>query len=254
MLRALGRFLLFMQKPNGGFYSKYIPSGVGRDDRWVSLYYPGEAALGLVMLHRRTGDREWLRGAKRALLYLARRRARKRRVLPDHWALIATRALFELPNPALSGRQRNALKHHAKQVVKSLLSGEDSAEEPWLHGSFGDDGRTTPAATRLEGLIAALAVLDAGPVRARALRATADLARFLIRAQRLTAPEPGAVPRAIRPLTASHPRATPSFNRRALEVRIDYVQHALSGWLGYLELLTTRGATSRAPRPAPSGS
>ena len=49
-LRRLGNFLLFMQNKDGGFYSKFIPEKGGRDDSWTSLYYPGEAALGLIML------------------------------------------------------------------------------------------------------------------------------------------------------------------------------------------------------------
>ena len=48
-LKALGQFIIYMQKEDGSFYSKYIPSMGGRQDEWQSLYYPGEAALGLLM-------------------------------------------------------------------------------------------------------------------------------------------------------------------------------------------------------------
>ena len=49
-LRALGRFIIFMQKSDGTFYSKFFPDA-GRSDAWQSDYYPGEAALALLMLY-----------------------------------------------------------------------------------------------------------------------------------------------------------------------------------------------------------
>ena len=42
VLQRMGQFILFMQKPDGSFHSKYIPSQGGRNDKWTSLYYPGE--------------------------------------------------------------------------------------------------------------------------------------------------------------------------------------------------------------------
>ena len=48
-LRQLGNFILFMQKKDGSFYSKFYPHHGGKNDQWTSLYYPGEAALGLLI-------------------------------------------------------------------------------------------------------------------------------------------------------------------------------------------------------------
>lgn len=36
-LRKLGQFLVFMQKNDGSFYSKYVPSLGGKNDKWTSL-------------------------------------------------------------------------------------------------------------------------------------------------------------------------------------------------------------------------
>ena len=44
-LQALGRFVLFLQKPDGSYYSRYF-ADKGLDRNWQSLYYPGEAVLG----------------------------------------------------------------------------------------------------------------------------------------------------------------------------------------------------------------
>ena len=71
-LQSLARFLVYMQKEDGSFYSKYIHLMGGRCDRWQSLYYPGEAVLGLLMLYEQDSSEVWLNAAIKALTYLAR--------------------------------------------------------------------------------------------------------------------------------------------------------------------------------------
>ena len=100
-LRRLGNFILFLQDgQTGGFTSRYIPSKGGRDGSWTSLYYPGEAALGLMMLYEVEDDDaqriRWYRGASRAIRYLyeVRKDLPLAKVEPDHWALIATERLL----------------------------------------------------------------------------------------------------------------------------------------------------------------
>lgn len=46
-IRGLGNFIIYMQKSDGSFYSKYLVDAKQKDENFVSLYYPGEAALGL---------------------------------------------------------------------------------------------------------------------------------------------------------------------------------------------------------------
>ena len=81
-LRKMGNFIVFMQKTDGSFYSKYIPEKGGKDDSWTSLYYPGEAALGLLMLYEKDPDLRWLQAAANAIAYLARLRAGKHQWMP----------------------------------------------------------------------------------------------------------------------------------------------------------------------------
>ena len=52
-MKEIGQFTIeYMQREDGTFYSLYKPwvEPYGPDDSFVSLYYPGEAALGLVFL------------------------------------------------------------------------------------------------------------------------------------------------------------------------------------------------------------
>ncbi|MEM1029736.1 MAG: hypothetical protein AAGN82_05260 [Myxococcota bacterium] len=231
---GLARFIVSMQRPDGSFFSKYFVDR-GPDDRWTSLYYPGEAALGLLRLHDVSGDADDLDPAPRevataALRHLAEQRRGRDRVPPDHWALIATAQ--RLAQGDLDSALEADLRRHAGQVIDGMLTSVDGDADDPAFGAFHEDGRTTPTATRLEGMLAmrpflrdrdrAAAVDDAAP------RAIA----FLLRAQRTEGPHPGAVPRAVTRREAVGARV----DDRAKEVRIDYVQHAVSAWLAFAAL------------------
>ena len=239
--QALGAFITYLQKKDGSFYSKYFAEDEHRSDSWTSLYYPGEAALGLLLLNRRDPNGKWISAAVQAIGHLARLRQGRRHVEPDHWALLATAQLLDSWDQL--GAQdgvavtRALVIDHAAQICESMLAGLPSHPlgSP-LHGSFGGDGRTTPTATRLEGLMAALTFLPDrhAALRGRIRAAAAAGVDFLLRSQVTSGPHRGALPRAIGRL-ADQPAESP-FNRRATEVRLDYVQHALSAWIQFLEL------------------
>lgn len=237
-LRSLGRFLVFMQRDDGSFYSKYTPAHGGRDGRWESLYYPGEAALGLLMLDARDPSPLWRETAIKALLYLARSRRGKDQVEADHWSLLATAQLFSHAAETLSPDEREALLRHAVQVCRSILdcrlhfAVRDEAE-----GSLTPDAITCQTATRLEGLIAALSFLpdDESALR-REIRLAADGGiAFLGNAQIRSGPYRGGMPRRL--LTLNPDGDFHFADDRAGEIRIDYVQHAVCAMIQYDELV-----------------
>ncbi len=235
-LRKMGRCILFMQKTDGSFYSKYIPARGGLAGEWVSLYYPGEAALGLMMLYEKDPSPEFLDGAADAIAYLARKRAGKSVVEPDQWALLATAKLLGVYDKCNQPVPREAILHHARQICNRMLSNriQCPAGSP-EHGSFSKGGRTCPTATDLEGLLAALTFLPAEDeaLRNRINAAVDSGVSFLLRAQIRTGKYAGGIPRAIRTLPKDHPRFDESFNRRATEIRIDYVQHAMCAMMQF---------------------
>ena len=238
--RALGRFLLFMQTPEGRFFSKYA-KGTGVDREWVSLYYPGEAVLGLLMLHDLDPDPAWLDAAARGMACLARERRNGRHVPADHWALIATAKLIRKYDQVVSPPcTRDALVQHAVQLVNVILAEQKTgAVDDAVRGSFLDDARTTPTAIRLEGLLAALTFIpsEMADLRSRTRSACHSGMQFLLRTRIRAGDLRGGVPRAARPLPSSE--AAAEFNRRVGEVRIDYVQHALSAMILYRELMAS---------------
>ena len=238
-LAALGRFLVFMQKSDGSFYSKYFPNQ-GRDDSWTSLYYPGEAALGLVMLAEQEGSKSWLEAAAGALGYLAQSREGQSTLPADHWALLATERLLQAEDFDSLGVSRRQLVDHGVRICRSILGERpSSAGTSSFGGSLTPDSRTTPTATRLEGLLAALSFLPSEEVELRREMEAAihQGIAFLVRAQVRSGELDGAIPRAVVSNQPAGSRRLPFLDPRASEVRIDYVQHALSAMVRYLEIL-----------------
>jgi hypothetical protein len=235
-LRQLGRFIIRMQKADGDFYSKFLPQQGGFNDKWRSLYYPGEAALGLMMLHGKDPSNKWRQAAIKALTYLATVREGKRRVPADHWALLATEAVLISEGATSGGTPRGRLIAHASQICESILAEQrrDLANEK-LSGGFTKDGRTAPAATRIEGLQAALGFLPKGHALRRPIARAVDRGMaFLLATQVDKGPFSGAIPRAAVRLDGEGKKIEKR-NRRASEVRIDYVQHYMSAAMQYLD-------------------
>ncbi len=245
-LRKMGRCILFMQKEDGSFYSKYIPARGGLVGEWVSLYYPGEAALGLLMLYEKDPSpaqaglrQKWLDGAARAITYLARTQADKTAVEADQWTLLAMAKLLPIYDRCKQSVHRELLLRHARRICNSILAEKTQCRtDAPEFGSFGSDARTCPVATRAEGLLAALTFLPAEDkaLRKRIADAASAGISFLLRNQIRTGKYAGGIPRAMRPLPKGHPKFSKSFNRRSAEVRIDYVQHAMCAMMQFEQL------------------
>jgi len=239
ILCELGNFLLLMQQPDGGFYSKYVPSKGGFDD-WVSLYYPGEAALGLVMLYEHDPNPKWLASASGAMEFLARTREGDKEVPADHWALLATSRLLSHIDNQVQRELHERLIGHTIQICNSILrSQQPLLNDPIRAGSFDDQGRTTPCATRMEGLQAALSYLPVEQAFLRKrIKESCDLGiNFLLRAQIVQGYAMGGFPRSIFGNPPFADQVASKKDRRWPEIRIDYVQHALSALLQYRERL-----------------
>jgi hypothetical protein len=230
-LQALGRFILSLQNQDGSFVHRYRPK-TGNDLQWRSLYYPGEAALGLLSLYELDHSQKWFRAAGKALTYLAKSRAGSTEVPQDHWALIATAKFLPYCLPASCSFSRADLLRHAIQICQRLLSEQVSQPgDPSRDGAFDPDGRVAPTAISIEGLLAATEFLphDNFELRSRIIDASSRGVAFLLRAQTLSGPYAGGMP-----------RAYVSGSPRKMNVRIDYVQHSMSAWIRYQRLLASQ--------------
>lgn len=238
--RALGRWVQSVQKANGDFVHKQAyPQGEVAD--FVSQYYPGEALLALVRLYALDSDERWLDTAERGARYLINVRDRGKTISQlthDHWLLYALRELYgHRPDPQYFT--------HAMSIAQAIIRSQNRnpSYRDWL-GSYYRPPRSTPTATRSEGLCAAYHLAQAAGHVGQAqeiLQAIRLGVAFQLQTQ-------------FRPETAmylSHPQRVLGGFRRSLtnfEIRIDYVQHNISSLLELRRILGER-ATGPSARP-----
>jgi hypothetical protein len=236
-MQKLAGFGQFMQSRRGEFYAKYVPAKGGRQFLGASLYYPGEMALGWLKLYEQQPDAALIESTVKALTFLARERAGDGSAPADHWALLATAKLFELAERERLDIPRDVLFNHALQVCHAMLE-EGYAPQPMpvMEGALVPNGVVTPTATRLEGLLAALAFLpEVHPMRKHVEAAVHRGVDFLLRAQVRGGPYDGALPFAITRVPLDSGTGAAEFNAQAGEIRIDYVQHSMSAMVQYLD-------------------
>jgi hypothetical protein len=225
--RRLARFLLFQQDADGHFRSKYF-YGAPDPKPFESIYYPGEAILALLRLYRVDPQDAWLAAARAGADWLidVRDAGKPTSALPhDHWLLMGLDELQQL-----TGDHRYAA--HAARIAEAIIAAQrtTSPHPDWI-GSFYDPPRSTPTATRAEGLVAATRIARrTGGNDAPYLEALDRMAAFQLRCQ--ITHESG--------LYLPRPDLARGGFRRSLtnwEVRIDYVQHNVSALLGLRSLL-----------------
>ncbi len=218
-LAAMGRFLLFMQRDDGSFYSKYLV-GDTYDETFHSLYYPGETMLALTKLYDVDGNAEWLLAAQKSAAQLIQSRKGRRGWPADHWMMLASVPLLErwsaVESPPLTPEE---LAEHVDTMGGMIMDDQKQG------GHFAGEPRSTPTATRLEGLSALAHNQDQrGGVAPRLERSIGDGLRFLLDCQlRSDDASRGGIPRSC--------AASAATERRGREIRIDYVQHFMSAVL-----------------------
>ncbi len=222
----LANMIIAMQHRDGSFES-YHPVRGDEPEGSVSLYYPGEAILGLVGLYKIDKDKRFLETAQRGADYLVESQRKMDELPPDAWLMQALEALNKIES------QQKYINHAialAEKMISYQYSHEDSLE--YAGGFSPGVPRSTPAASRAEGILAAYRMAKAGEdwrttklANALKLSARFQLSQQFAGGNKFTLPNPQ--------------RAAGGF-RESLEVmriRIDYVQHNISSLLGIGESL-----------------
>ncbi len=204
-----------------------------------SNYYPGEALLALNRLYAVDGDTTWLDMAEKGAKWLINiRDMNKTRddLDHDHWLLYALNDLYRFrPDPLYlkhAFRITEAILHLQRQEPEREHPDPDGAGSAWI-GSYYTPPRSTPTATRTEGLVSAyhLARLAGDTLRAEQILKGINLGiQFELRTQcdRKRSEE-----------FRNPSRALGGFFESLDEynIRIDYVQHNISALLGYYNIL-----------------
>jgi len=226
--RGVGRGLIAAQGDDGAFRAFETPSGEALAG--TSLYYPGEAILGLVTLAEWDPDGPWLDAAMRGADHLhgARTAVATEELPADHWLLVALDRLHAVTgDPRFEDQQvRLAVAIQQTPLVVPVTSAQDRE----LPAGWGSPPTTGATATRAEGLMARLATCSrSGTPCPEALGPALTATGFLLTHQ-LTRdnawflPDDG--------LTGAFPKAP-----HDLTCRIDTTQHALSVLLSAIDVV-----------------
>jgi len=222
----LANLIISLQHKDGSFASYYGIQGK-EPERRVSLYYPGEAMLGLVQLFKLTGDRRLIEAVRRGSDHLIAAQRNLDQLPPDAWLMQALEGLHRT-------NKEKRYADHAIAMAESMIAEQYSAESkhPGYAGGFGPGRpRATPAASRCEGIVAAYRLARAvGDPRETKIGPALKLAARFMLSQQLD----------IHDTSLRKPaRAAGGFRESSTSwrVRIDYVQHNMSALLGIAEAL-----------------
>jgi hypothetical protein len=229
LAQKLARYISQQQQESGEFISqRWQNTGKARD--FVSVYYPGEALLALVRLYSVDKDPKWLDVAQRGARYLIKDRDADlptKKLPHDHWLLYALNELHrERPEPFYLD--------HARRIVESMYLKQRRSTSPPDHlGTFYNPPRTTPTATRAEGMIAAYKLFEdyGTPAEAQRTLEMAHLAIFFQLQTQFQIESAMLVDDPQRCLGAFHSGLT------NFEIRNDYVQHNISAILELYRLM-----------------
>ena len=222
----LANLILAMQRKDGSFEMRYRLQSAD-EQGFDSLYYPGEALLGLIRLFKLNGGQRLLKAARRGAGFLIESQRRMDTLPPDAWLM---QALGDLYN---TGPQKQFANHAialAEAMIAEQYGDNDRAD---YNGGFGPGPpRATPAASRAEGLVSAYRLARSiGDARASKIAtALKACARFQL-AQQFTLQNSGSLPNPARAAGGFREGLT------SPRIRIDFVQHNISSLLGIAETL-----------------
>lgn len=233
LLLKIGTWMLSVQDKTGNFtvHKQRFPDGPVSDFR--SLYYPGEAIFGLMRIYALDQRPEWLAGAAAAARYLINVRdkgLKDHELSHDHWLLYGLAELYQT-------RRESLFLEHGMRIAGAIIRAQNiNARFPDWNGGFSSNPRSTPAATRMEGLGAAYAIASSAGRNAEAEIIFASLrlgAGFLLRT-------------IISPSLAMYMKNPPGAlggvreSLTGFQVRIDYPQHSLSAFLAIASIMEER--------------
>jgi rhamnogalacturonyl hydrolase YesR len=240
LAQKLAQFIVNTQAPDGEFIVHKILIDTAEKTAFESEYYPGEALFALARLYEIDKNQKWIAAAHKGAHWLIDVRDANvaiQNLNHDHWLLYALNELY-------SNRPDEIYFSHAQKIMQSIVAAQHTqktdGQEDW-NGGFYDPPRSTPTATRSEGLGAAYWLFKKAGDEAYAyvaLDAMEKAVAFQLRTQ-FTASE-------LRTLKGD-PSGVGGFHESldGYAVRIDYVQHNVSSLLALDRILTFEKTKSR---------
>lgn len=219
-----------------------------KDLKTEVMYYPGEGMLGLVRAYALDPQPKYLETAKKAAAWMIDIRDQGKdddHMLHDHWGCYALNDLYRVTKDP-------KYAEHAYKIARGILKGETTAAKakwPDFATTFYSHGESTPTSTRLEAVAAVMELSRAAGKDTAWLDEAAQRYAQFSHAQQYDADsvyftrDPKMFLGGVRESLMSH------------DIQIDFVQHAMSGWIHLAKLMRDpKWGTISPPAPAPESS
>jgi hypothetical protein len=228
-MRALARLIMKQQDPSGHFRANVdIQKPDGKKLKREPVYYPGEAVLGLIRFYALDPQDAYLDAARRGADWVLNVRDAHTSLdhqEHDHWMSYALNDLYRVTHD-------DAYVEHAYKIARAIQKkqhGPADGPTDWA-GTF-YEGETTPASTRVEAY-------DADIALSRFAGKPEDW--LVTPAKRVASAMLGQQFRVDNDYWLRNPSMADGGVRESLigqDVRIDFVQHAMSAWLHLARIL-----------------
>lgn len=229
VLQGLGEFILSLQNEDGNIYAYLDLKTKEIDKEAEAIFYPGEAAAGLVYLYEADSQQKWLDGAKKTLDYIAKTRKKLDFEIPfDHWSVLAMEKLIE--KNLVSMEEKSLYESYAEQMAIPLLSKQITNVNNSYCGAFQDNIMPCSLGTYMEGLASIYFCTTSDALKKIIYKSLTIGCMFLSKVQVKTGEQAGGLPNSANWVKAG---VTPN----AGVIRIDNVQHVVTGWLKFQKIL-----------------
>lgn len=233
ILQGLGEFLLYMQNEDGNIFAYYDIEKRKINKEAEAVFYPGEAAAGLMYLYEIDPQEKWLNAAKTIVLYLAKIGKKMEFAIPfDNWSVLAIEKMFK--NNLVTEEEKSILKAYAEQMAIPTLSDQITNRNNSYYGAFKDNVRPCSLGAIMEGLASIYFCIDNKNLKKVILKSLSIGNMFLSKVQVKTGEQAGGLPNSANWVKQG---VTPN----ASIIRIDNVQHVATGWLKFQNILKITG-------------
>lgn len=228
-LRGLGDFLISLQNEEGNVYAYYNLTTNAINTNAEAPFYPAQAAVGWIHLYQVDPQEKWLNAAKKTLNYIVKKgKSMDLDILFDHWAVLAIEELFK--NNWVTPEEKNTYKMYAEQMAIPTLSNQITNRNNSYCGAFKDNIRPCSLGTIMEGLASIYFCTDNKNLKKVIFKSLSIGNMFLSKVQVKTGEQAGGLPNSANWVKAG---VTPN----ASVIRIDNVQHVVTGWLKFQNIL-----------------
>ncbi len=233
-LRGLGEFLLSMTDDEGNVWAYYNLETNEVDTNAEAIFYPGEAAAGLLNLYEIDPQQKWLNAVIKIIMNIVNTRKTMKLDIPfDHWSVyVIKELLFKL----LVKDQNDVydMRAYAEQMAIPVLSNQITNPKNSYFGALIDNIRPCSLGAIMEGLASIYFITENDQLKMILSKALSIGNYFLAKVQVKTGLNAGGLPNSANWVK---PGVTPN----ASVIRIDNVSHVVLGWLRYQNILKITG-------------